>query len=78
MIPDIAKPFPVSLPPDFSILIRLMIPQMIEGIAVKAQVKMLRIPRTRDAMARPLVFGMIGSGGAGGTGDKTAPQALQD
>jgi hypothetical protein len=47
------------------------------ALAVRAQVKMLKIPRTSAVIARPLVLGMIASCG-GGTGDKTAPHALQD
>jgi hypothetical protein len=55
-IPAMAKPLPVILPPLFSIVTRLIIPQIIAGIAVRPTVKMARIPSTSAAMARPLVL----------------------
>lgn len=73
-IPARAKPFPVILPPDFSIIMKLIIPNIIEGMAVNMKVNMLRIPRIRAAIARLLVLHVIGFGG----GFKMTPQELQD
>ena len=78
IIPAMARPFPVILPPDFSILIRLIIPHIIAGIAVRAQVKKLRIPRINAAIAKPLVLGVIGGAAVAGDDVKMAPQVLQD
>jgi hypothetical protein len=55
-IPVMAKPLPVILPPLFSIITRLIIPNIRAGIAVMPKVKKLRIPRTSAAMASPLVL----------------------
>ena len=75
-IPAMANPLPVKLPPLFSILTRLTIPRIIAGIAVIAQVKILRIPRINAAMAMPLLLTPI-HGACAEDEINAAPQALQ-
>jgi hypothetical protein len=64
-IPPIAKPLPINLPPLFSIRTRAMMPQMMAGKTVRPT-KSVRIARTKDAMASPLVRTDITSGPAVG------------
>ena len=77
IIPAMARPFPVILPPDFSILTRAIIPRIIAGIPVRIPSKKLMMPRTRAAIAMPLVLDTIGSASVA-DGVSVAPQALQD
>jgi hypothetical protein len=58
IIPRMAKLVPVSLPPLFSIIMKLTIPKIIAGIAVRPHVKGAMIPSTNAAMAKPLIFGV--------------------
>jgi hypothetical protein len=55
-IPAIARPLPFNCPRPFPILTNATIPKIIAGIAVTRQVKGLKMPSTRAAIASPLVL----------------------
>lgn len=74
-IPVIARPMPFDCPALLEIFTSPTIPKIIAGIAVIKQVKGLRIARTSDAMASPLVFAAPMGGCAAEVG-KTALQEL--
>jgi hypothetical protein len=55
--PRTAKFLPVSLPPLLSTRMKLIMPKTIAGMAVRPQVKRLRMPSTNAAVANRLVLG---------------------